>query len=531
MTGGPFLRAFATVSGFTGLSRILGFVRDQLFAAVIGPGLLLDAWFAAFTLPNVFRRTFAEGAMSAAFVPLLKQKLEAKGEAAAKAFARQAFAMLMLILTPLIALMVWAMPWIIQGIIGYGPEDGRYAATLIFGRIMIPYLLLMSAMALLGGALDALHRFAPKAAAPTLLNFILIALLWWIGLQELRGGLPELSNDARLLSAADQAAGELLSWGTLLAGFAQLAMVWWPAARLGWAPQPVWPRGTALFLRRMVPGFIAGGGFQISSLIVLALAASSPGDLSHLRFADRIYQLPLGLIGIALNTILISTLSGLIARGQTQAALTQLNLGLEVTLLFSLPIALTCLVQAEFLFQGLFEYGNFTAQDSRGAGLALTGYALGIPAAVGQKVLQPAFFARGDTRWPMVHSLASVGVAVAFSYLLYPVYGIFGLALAASIASWTGLLSLVVHLYLRGNFRPDRSLLLRPLAMLASAGLMVLFLSLVLDLLANFGSYGFAVRIPLTLVLVVLSGVVYAIAAYFMGGVDARVMRLFRRPL
>ena len=174
----------------------------------------------------------------------------------------------------------------------------------------------------------------------------------------------------------DLAPGTWLSWATLFAGLAQLLVVWIPAARLGWAPALQWPRGTGIFFTKMIPGLIANGSFQLSSLIVLSLASSIERDLSHLYFADRLYQLPLGLNGIALNTVLLSSLSGLITAGKDEAARIQINRGLGLSLLLAIPITLTCLLQGDFLFQGLFQVGQFTRVDVQGAGYALMGYAL-----------------------------------------------------------------------------------------------------------------------------------------------------------
>ena len=417
------IRSFSTVSGFTLISRVLGFVRDQMLAAFVGPGLVLDAWLAAFRLPNLFRRTFADGAMSMAFVPMFKARLE--NEDAARAFASGAFTLLWLVLSPLLILLILFMPWIMGVMVDFDPGSRGFDLAVLFGRLMIPYLLLMTLLAPMGAVLDSLGRFGPKAFAPTALNIVLVILLLGI---------------ARF----DWAAGHILSWGALFAGFAQLLIVWIPAAQMGWAPRfnfglrgfPIWA-----FLGRMGSGVIAAGGMQISSLIVLRLATSQEGDLSRLNFADRIYQLPIGLIGVALTTILLSSLSGLIQRGDMRAAQGQVTRALDLTFLLTIPITLACLFHGQFLFAGLFQVGQFSAADTNAAALALAGYAIGIPAAVGQKSLQPLFYAHQNTRTPMFHSLAAVAVAVGLALALHPGFGIFGLALATGVASWTGFLS------------------------------------------------------------------------------------------
>ena len=485
-----FARSVATVSGLTGLSRILGFVRDVLMAAILGDGRVADAWHAAFTLPNIFRRTFAEGAMQSAFVPLLRGKLEDEGEAVAELFAKRAFTALLLILLPLSALLILAMPLLIDGMTRIEPGTDRFDLAILFGRIMFPYLILMTGMAYIGSILNTLDRFGPLALAPTMLNVVLIVLLVWL-------------RDSQWLP------GHVLSWGVLVAGFAQVLVVWIPAWALGWTPALALPRGTGRFLARMLNGTIAAGGMQISAIIVLYLATTIEGDYTRLQYANRLYQLPIGLIGIALNTVLIATLSRLIEQGEAAGALVQLNRALELSLLVSIPVALACAFHANFLFTGLFQWGNFGAEASAGAALALVGYAIGIPAAVGQKVLQPAFFARQDTRTPMYHSLFALALAVCGSYLLYPAFGIFGLTLAASLSSWMGFLSLAVHIRQLGYFTPDQQLLRRFILMILAGGLMVCSLELALRPLGQLAEWSLWVRLPLTFASIFLASLVY----------------------
>lgn len=489
------LSAFATVSGFTGLSRILGFVRDWLLAAVLGDGRIADAWHAAFTLPNIFRRTFAEGAMQAAFVPLLRGKLDREDEVAAKAFADHAFSALMLILVPLSAVLILFMPWLIDLMTRFEPGTPRFELAVIFGRIMFPYLLLMTAMAYMGSILNTLDRFGPMALAPTMLNLILVGLLVWLWRSPL---MP----------------GHVLSWGVLVAGFAQIAVVWWPARRLGWAPQPRRPSGTGIFFGRMFNGVISKGGMQISALIVLYLATTVEGDYTRLQYANRLYQLPIGLIGIALHTVLISTLSRLIEKGSHDAATSQLNRALEVSLLLSIPVTLACAFQSDFLVAGLFQYGNFSAAASAGAAHALVGYAIGIPAAVGLMVLEPAFFARQDTRIPMIHALASIAVAVGLSLFLYPVYGIFGLALAASVASWLRFASLTVHTVFLTYFVPDRRILMRVFPIVLSGIGMVLGMEILLQTIGSFDDWSWWRRLSATFALILIAIFIYFVLAF-----------------
>ena len=500
---------FMTVSGLTGVSRILGFVRDVLLAAVLGDGRVADAWHAAFTLPNLFRRTFSDGAMQAAFVPLLRRKLEQEGEKAAQHFSHRVFTFLLVLLIPLLIIFVYAAPWVVDTITRFDTGSQRFDLTVIFARIMFPYLLLMTAMAYLGSVLNTLGRFWPMALAPSMMNIILIALLFWLY------GQPWLP-------------GHVLSWGVLTAGFAQMAVVWWPARALGWIPTLRWPRGTGAFFARMLNGVVANGGMQISALIVLNLATAVDGDFTRLQYAGRLYQLPLGLIGIALNTILIATLSSLVERQDNHAAQAQINRALETSLLLSVPVTFAYVVHADFLFQGLFQVGQFDAEASTGAATALVGYAVGIPAAVAQKILQPAFFAQRDTRTPMYHSLAAVGVAVLFSYFLYPSYGLLGLTLAASISSWFGFVSLAVHTNMRGYFKPNRRLVYRLLPMMTAALVMVFGLKAGQYLTGNIEEWRFAFRFPATVGLILAVMGLYFGLAVKLGAVNKTDLQILR---
>ena len=503
------IQAFFTVSGFTLISRMLGFVRDVMMAIIIGPGLLLDAWQAAFRLPNMFRRTFADGAMSAAFVPMFKQRLESAGEAEARAFASGAFTLLMVILTPLIILLIIFMPWVMDWLTPYEAGSQGMVLAVVFGRIMFPYLLLMTMLALIGAVLDGLGRFGPKALAPTMLNVILVGAL--LGIAQF-----------------DWAAGSVLAWGTLLAGFAQLVIVLIPAAALGWLPRLNLNFRPGPFLSKMGDGIIAQGGAQISSLVFMALALRQDADFSLLNAADRIYQLPIGLIGVALTTVLLSSLSGLVARGDHQTFRSQIDRSFDLAFLLAIPIAFACAFHSEFLFRGLFQAGNFTADHTRLAALVLTGFALGVPAAVGQKVLQPIFFAHQDYATPRNHTLASIAVAVTLAFILYPIFGIFGLALAMAVASWTGFMSLGVHLHMRGLYVMGAGTVRRLFPMVGAGLGMIVALSGLLWLSGDMLTLPFWLRVIGTLGFIALSGMVYFALAYVFGAIDIRNLRALR---
>ena len=289
------VRGVLTVGGLTLISRLTGFVRDILIAAFLGAGPLADAFFAAFKLPNFLRRLFAEGAFNAAYVPLFAGTLEAEGREAARAFAETVQALLLLVLTVLVGLAILLMPWVVRVFApGFEPGGLRYEATVELARVTFPYLLFIAMAALYGGILNSLGRLGPPAAAPILLNLCLIAALLI--------PTPFLSSRAHALA-----------WGVFAAGLAQLLWLILATRRQGMAPRLARPRLTPalrLFFRRLLPAAGGAGIAQINLVIDLVFASLLPtGAVSYLYYADRLNQLPLGVVGVAIGTALLPLLS------------------------------------------------------------------------------------------------------------------------------------------------------------------------------------------------------------------------------
>ncbi|MGJ8546409.1 MAG: murein biosynthesis integral membrane protein MurJ [Sulfitobacter sp.] len=412
------LSGFFTVGLWTLLSRVLGFAREVLILSLIGPGPLMDAFVAAFRLPNMFRRFFAEGAFNAAFVPMFSKKLE--GEEGAGPFARDAFnglALVVLILTGVAMVFMPGLVWITaEGFSG----DARFDLTVGFGRIMFPYILCMSLAALLSGILNATGRFAVAAAAPVLLNILVIGALT-IG--ALTGGSVIL----------------WLVWAVPVAGIAQLALTWRAAAQAGFAlkiGRPRWTPDMKDMVLIALPAALASGVMQINLVVGQLVASQYDKAVSWLFAADRLYQLPLGVVGIAVGVVLLPDLSRRLKAGDDAGAQTALSRAAEISLALTIPSAVALMVIPQTLVSVLFERGASTVDDTAAIALAVMIYGLGLPAFVLQKILQPLYFAREDTRRPFYFALGAMVINAAAAVGLSPYLGWFAPAVAATLAGW-----------------------------------------------------------------------------------------------
>ena len=371
------MRSVATVGSYTLLSRIMGFVRDILTAALLGAGPVADAFFVAQRLPNLFRSLFAEGAFSAAFVPLFAGTVAQHGREAARAFAEDALAVLLAALLGFVLLGEIFMPWVMKVIApGFAGDPAKFALAVALARITFPYLLFIALVALQGGVLNSVDRFAAAAATPILLNLFLIAALLLI----------------RHFAWHD---GRALAWAVTAAGLAQFLWLMFSCARAGLALRLPRPRLTPEVRRTLAimgPAAIGAGVTQINLLISTALASFLPGgSVSYLYYADRLNQLPLGVVGIAVGTAILPPLSRQLRLGDRAGAVATQNRGLELALLLTLPAAVALAVLAQPIFAVLFQRGAFSPADTAATAAALAAYAAGLPAFVLVKVLAPAF--------------------------------------------------------------------------------------------------------------------------------------------
>ncbi|MEQ9258938.1 MAG: murein biosynthesis integral membrane protein MurJ [Roseovarius sp.] len=407
-----------TVGAWTMLSRILGFLRDVLIAGFLGPGVLMDAYVAAFRLPNMFRRFFAEGAFNAAFVPMFSKRLEADENP--EGFAALALSGLALVLLALTGLALTFMPALVYATAEGFYGDERFDITVDFGRIVFPYILFISLAALFSGVLNASGRFAAAAAAPVLLNVMLVSAM-------------------TLAWAMGGAVAQALIWTIPFAGIAQLALVWVAAERAGLRIRPVRPRWTpeiAQLVRIAIPAALAGGVVQVNLLVGQLVASNYDKAVSWLYSADRLYQLPLGVVGIAVGIVLLPDLSRRLKAGDDEGGRMAFSRAGEISLALTIPCAVALVIIPLPLVAVLFERGAFGADDTAATALAVAIYGLGLPAFVLQKILQPLFFAREDTRSPFRYALVAMVVnaviAVGLAYLL----GWIAAAIATTAAAW-----------------------------------------------------------------------------------------------
>jgi putative peptidoglycan lipid II flippase len=507
-------RAIATVGGYTMMSRVLGFVRDVLIAAYLGAGPVTDAFFIAFKFPNFFRRLFAEGAFNAAFVPSFAGRIATAGRAAAKAFAEDTLAVLLTVLLALLVVCEATMPWLMMVIApGFVGEPERFGLAVDFARATFPYLLFISLVSLQGGVLNSLDRFAAVAATPILLNLSLIGALI--------GGRDFLPTG-----------GHALAWGVAAAGVAQFL---WLAAACAWAgmplalPRPRLTPGVRRLLTLMLPAALGSGVVQINLLIDVVLASLLPtGAVSYLYYADRIYELPLGVIGIAIGTALLPLLSRQVRRGELAAAVATQNRALEAALLLTLPAAAALVVIAEPVIAVLFERGAFGGVAVGATARALAAYALGLPAYVLIKVLTPCFYAREDTATPVKIAVVCVIANTAVALALMPAFAHVGIAFATALSAWLNSFLLALVLHRRGDFVPDLRLARRLLRMVLATALMAVMLWLALAPATALLAGGLASRIAGLAALVVTGIAVFAVAAQALGAAD---FREFQRQL
>ncbi len=412
------LRSILTVAGWTLLSRGAGFARDMMMAAYLGAGPVADAFNVAFSLPNMFRRFFAEGAFNMAFVPMFAKKLE--GGEDAQGFARDAFNGLAAVLIVFSVIGTLAMPWLVYAMASGFAGSERYDLAVLYGQIGFCYILFISLVALLSGVLNAYGHFTEAGFVPILMNLMFIAamlLAVWLGLDM----------------------GLTLAWTVPVTGVAQLAFTWVSAHRLGLRFAPRWPRMTPE-LRRLAliaaPAVLAGGVVQINLLVGRQVASYTDGAVSWLVYADRLYQLPLGVVGIAIGTVLLPDLSRRLRAKDDTGARDSFNRGTEFALALTIPAAVALMVVALPLCQVLYQRGAFGADDAAATALALAIYGAGLPAFVLHKVYQPLYFAREDTRSPFRYAVVSMIINAVIAVGLMPYIGFAAAAVATSLAGW-----------------------------------------------------------------------------------------------
>ena len=503
----PMLKSVLTVGLWTMLSRVLGFARDMLIAALLGAGPIADAFFVALKLPNLFRRLFGEGAFNAAFVPQFAGLLAAEGPQAARQFASEAFAVMTFWLGAMTLAGEVFMPQMMAVLApGFESDPAKFALAVDLSRITFPYLVLICLAALVSGVLNGMERFTAASASYVLFNVISIACMLW-------------------LTPYVPTAGHALSWGVTASGVAQLALLIWAVRRAGMGPNLPRPRLTPkmrVLLRRMAPGLVGAGVTQLNLAVDVIIASLLPaGTVSILYYADRVQQLPLGVIGTAVGTALLPLLSRQVRAGEAEASVATLNRAIEYALLLTLPAAVALIVSAWPVMSVLFGRGAFDAESVRLSSQSLAAYAIGLPAFVLVKVLAPGFFARGDTATPVKIGMAAVALNLAMNVAFMVPLQHIGPALATSLAAIFNVLWLGGVLLRRGQMRLDALVRRRSVRMLAAAGTMGIVLWLTQRVLFAMPLHG-AVRMAALGVLVTAGLVVYGAAAMAFGATDRR---------
>lgn len=447
-------------------SRILGFARDMALAARFGQGPMMDAFTTALMLPNMFRRLFAEGAFAQAFVPVYGGVRAREGDEAAAVTASEAMSFMLAVVAAfcilLQVLMPWIMPWLLSA---YRGQAGIMQVAVTATQLAMPYLACMTVASLLSGVLNTGGRFALSAGVPVFLNLCTLAPLL-----------------AAYVVPASQP--EVLLWVTVavtLSGLIQAGLLWWGVSRLGVTIRLSWPRLTPNVKRALalaVPGALAGGAMQVNSVVSQMLAGSDEGARSVLYNADRLYQLPLGLIGVAIGLALVPRLTRAFVSGDHEGGRRTLDDGVTLAMAFTLPAAVALFVIPFFIIDATVTRGAFTSADAARTADVLRQFAWGVPAFVLAKVLTPPFFAREDTRRPMIYAVAAVIFTVVVGTILFfglsrmGVDGVLGLAVATSLSAWINVALLSGTLMRENAWRPSPRFLSRLSRVLAASAVM-----------------------------------------------------------
>ena len=448
-----------SVAGYTLLSRVTGFLRDVMLGAVLGAGMLADAFYVAFRLPNHFRAIFGEGAFNAAYVPSYSRVLETQGASRARHFASQIATLLLISQIVLLALAWLFMPQLVALLApGFDADPEKFNTAVALTRITFPYLLFITLVTLHSGTLNAQRHFAAAAFAPVLLNLAMVGAL----------------TLAFLFPTAAHAA----AWGVTISGLLQLLLVMAAARRahvMAGLARPRWSADVKRFFTTMGPAVIGSAGVQIALFADTIIASLLPtGAVSSIYYADRLYQLPIGVIGIAAGTVLLPEMSRRFAAEDAGGAFHAQNRTMAITIALCAPFAVAFLMIPDAIMRGVFLRGAFTAEAAQASALVLAAYGAGLMAVVLIRSAVASFQSQGDTRTPMLVSLCAVALNVAVKLFLYKPWGAAGLAFATSLGAWLNFGALTFLALRAGHMKPDRELAKVGLAVAGASGLLAL---------------------------------------------------------
>jgi len=511
------IKATGTIGGLTLVSRVAGFAREMLMSRVMGASWQADAFFVAFRLPNTFRRLFGEGAFSAGFVPLYSQRLHGEGgEKDAKNFSEEVLAVFVptLILFALVFEII--MPLFVAAISGYSGE--KLALATFLTRITFPYLILISLVSLFSGILNSLAKFTAAAFAPALLNLAMLSALIFV---------PTGGHITATALAIAVTAGGVLQIALLMAACARAGIV----LKLR---KPKMTPGVRQFVRVVIPATLGAGVYQISAFIdTFFLTRIGTGAMSYFNYADRLNQLPLGVIGAALGTAILPQVSRHVGAGEADKAAKVQGQAAELAMLLCLPAALALAVSAGPLVSALFQGGRFSAADASITAMTLAIIVLGLPAYVLVKVLTPGFYSRQDTATPVKTAVVVLAANIALNFILIPPFGIAGLASAIALCSWLNCVILYVILHRRGHFRIEAWLASRIVRQLLAGAAMVAALIAIRMGLAGWFAGSVGHRLAGVIAIVGGGMIVYFPLVWILGGTDKDELRSLlsrRRP-
>ena len=502
-------RAVSTIGSYTLVSRIFGFFRDTMVANYLGAGFLSDAFLVAFKLPNFLRRLFAEGAFNSAFVPLFAGTLEADGPEASRRFAEEVLSSLALILLLIVLAAEIFMPLVVLAFApGFDADPAKFDLSITLSRLTFPYIFLISIVTLFSAILNSLHKFAYAAIAPILLNLCMMGGLYFLS--------PYTATPAHALAI-----------GVSLSGVVQCLFLAHGCRKAGLMPRFVRPRFSPpvkRVLKLAAPSAFGAGVAQVNLLVDIWLASSIPGAVSWIYYADRINELPIGVIGVAISTALLPLMTRAIRGGNHGGAVAQMNNALSMGMAVIAPATVGMCVLALPLTMAIFEHGAFTARDTAAVVPTMIAFSLGLPAFVLVKVFGQGFYAREDTKTPVKIGLVCLGVNLFFNLTLIGPLQHVGLATATSIAAWVNVIAMAVILHKRGHFVPDPALISASLKSILASLTMAAALLLALHIMPFERTGNLHEGLQLV-ALVAIGGVVYAALAITTGIVPRHIFR------
>lgn len=509
------IKSIATLGFFTILSRITGFIRDILIASVLGAGPIADAFYVAFKFPNFFRRLFGEGAFNAAFIPTFSHFLAKEGKEPARQAASEVLSILFISLLILVVIVELTVPTILYIMApGFSSTPLRMSYAIEFTRITFPYIMFASLAALYTGVLNTIYKFAVGAAAPIVLNVVMIiAMLYFEKIFE--------------------TPGHALSWAVVIAGVGQYLWLHTSCQLNDFhlkLHRPTLTPPVRRVMKLMVPGSLAAGVIQLNIMIGIFFLSFLPeGVVSYFFYADRINQLPLSLVGVAISTALLPTLARHLSEGRDEEADTIQNRSMEFSLLLILPASAALIIIAEPIIQVLFERHQFTHSDTIPTARILASFAIGLPAYVLVKVFSTSFFARHDTKTPLMAATLAVIANIILNFLLIAPFQHIGIAIATSIASWVNAGWLAFKLKKIGHFKADARLKDFVPRVVASTMIMAMALEVVTRALSS-GLYGGEMQRVLTLLIIVSTGImVYGLACLVFRAVELKELKQYMR--